>query len=128
MGKGRIKRIVGHISHEVAEKYKLYEYEGEEIIQSLDFYSHVNKHIGEFESLDNFHEVLSNINDIIANPFFVYYDADKKSLQYFYELNEWCCVVVKLRLRKNKDTYVATAYPISKDKIDRYKEKSYIIK
>ena len=33
----------------------------------------------------------------------------------------------KLTLIKNKDTYVATVYPISKTKIDKYIEQSYIV-
>ena len=38
MSKKRIQKVVGKISHEIAEKYKLFDYEGKEIIQSMDFY------------------------------------------------------------------------------------------
>ena len=41
MGKGKIKKIVGRISDEVVEKYKLYDYRDKEIVQSLDLYLHV---------------------------------------------------------------------------------------
>lgn len=127
MGKGRIQKIVGRISHDVAEKYKLYEYENQEIIQSLDFYKHVQKHIEEFDSVDSYNNTITNIDKIIQEPYFVYYEKQKHSLHYFYEINEWCCVIVKLKLKKNKEHYVSTAYPVSKNKIDKYKEKSYII-
>lgn len=127
MGKSRINKIVGKISDEVVEKYKLYDYRNKEIIQSLDLYIHVAKHAKEFESVDSFNHTLSSIPEIILKPYFVYYDSSRNSLLYFKELDENVCIVVKLNLRKNKDSYVATVYPISKTKIDKYKELSYIV-
>lgn len=127
MGKGRINKIVGRISDDVVEKYKLYDYRNKEIVQSLDLYVHVAKHAKEFESVDSFNHTLSNISEIIENPYFVYYNPSKNSLLYFKEIDENVCAVVKLNLRKNKDSYVATVYPVSKNKIDKYKELSYIV-
>ena len=127
MGKGHIKKIVGRISDDVVEQYKLYDYREMEIIQSLDLYSHVHKHIHEFKSVDSYNNAVLNIDKIIQNPYFVYYEKEKNSLHYFAEVDEFTCVIVKISLKKNKDTYVSTIYPISKEKIDRYKEKSYIV-
>lgn len=127
MGKSRINKIVGKISDEVVERYKLYDYRNKEIIQSLDLYIHVAKHAKEFESVDSFNHTLSSIPEIILKPYFVYYDSSRNSLLYFKEVDENVCIVVKLNLRKNKDSYVATVYPISKTKIDKYKELSYIV-
>lgn len=127
MGKGRINKIVGRISDDIIEKYKLYDYRNREIIQSLDLYVHVAKHAKEFESVDSFNHTLSNISEIISNPYFVYYEPSRNSLLYFKEIDENVCVVVKLTLRKNKDSYVATVYPINKNKIKKYIELSYIV-
>lgn len=127
MGKKRIVKIVGKISHEVAEKYNLYEFENQEIVQSLDLYAHVLKHIKEFDSVDSYNNAILNIEKIIKDPYFVYYDRKRKSLQYFKEIDENVCAVVKLKLREKDDNYVATVYPVSKNKIDKLKAKSYII-
>ena len=127
MRKGKINKIVGRISDEVVDKYKLYDYRDKEIVQSLDLYLHVAKHVPEFESVDSYNHTMSNISEIISNPYFVYHDPHKNSLLYFKEIDEDVCVVVKLNLRKNKDTYVATVYPISKNKIQKYVEQSYIL-
>ncbi len=127
MGKGRIVKIVGRISDEIIEKYKLYDYRNMEITQSLDLYLHVAKHVPEFESVDSYNHTMSNIPEIISDPYFVYYEPHKNSLLYFKEIDENVCVVVKLNLRKNKDTYVSTVYPISKQKIQKYVEQSYIL-
>ena len=127
MRKGRINKIVGKISNEIVERYKLYDYKNKEIIQSLDLYVRVAKHAKEFESVDSFNHTLSNVSKVILEPYFVYYDSSRNSLLYFKEIDENVCVVVKLNLRKNKDTYVATVYPISKNKIQKYIEQSYIV-
>ena len=127
MVKKRINKIVGRISKEVAEKYNLYEFEGQEIIQSLDLYAHTIKHVKEFQSIDSYNNALLNIEKILKKPIFVYYDKTKKSLQYFCEIDEDVCAVVKLKIKKNGENYVATVYPVNKSKITKLKEKSYII-
>lgn len=127
MIKKRISKIVGRVSDEIVEKYKLYDYRNVEIVQSLDLYVHIAKHIPEFESVDSYNHTMSSISEILADPYFVYYEPKKNSLLYFKELLENICVVVQLNLRKNKDTYIATVYPISKYKIQKYIEKSYIL-
>lgn len=127
MGRNKINKIVGKISDDIVEKYHLYEYRNKEIIQSLDLYIHVAKHAKEFESVDSYNHTLNSIPEIISNPFFVYYDPHKNSLSYFKKIDENVCAVVKLNLRKNKDNYVATVYPISKHKVERLIEQSYIV-
>lgn len=127
MGKGKIKKIVGRISSEVIERYKLYDYRNTEIVQALDLYVHIAKHAEEFESVDSYNHAVASIPEIISDPTFVYYDQYRNSLLYFKKIDENVCLVVKLNLRKNKDTYVATLYPISENKIQKYIEQSYII-
>lgn len=117
MAKGRIKKVVGKISDEIVEKYNLYDYRNMEIIQSFDLYQHIQKHIYEFESIDSYNHTISNIPKIISEPLFVYYDSERNSLLYFKKIDENICVVVKLNLRKNKDTYISTIYPLSEAKI-----------
>lgn len=128
MGKKRINKIVGRISHEVANQYDLQEYENQEIVQLLDLYQHIHKHISEFATIDNYNNAIFNIESIIKNPYFVNYEKDRNSLLYYKEIDEFVCVVVKLNLRKNKDNYVSTIYPISKTKIEKIKEKNLIEK
>ena len=128
MGKKKICKIVGKISHEIAKEYNILEYDGKEIVQSLDLYAHTYKHIGEFETIDSYNNAILNLENILSNPYFVYYESDRNSLLYFKEIDEYVCAVVKLNLRKNKDTYVATVYPINKNKIEKYKNKALIEK
>ena len=120
--KKRVIKVVGTISDKIVEKYLLHDYHGKRIVQSLDLYIHISKHILEFKSVDSYINTISSIPDILLNPYFVYFDKDRKSLLYFKKINQSICVVVKLVLRKNKDCYVATIYPISDIKVKRYME------
>ena len=120
----RICKIVGIVSEEVVKRYNLYDYRNTKIVQSLDLYQHVSKHIKEFKSVDSFNRAIFNIEKIIANPYFVYYDSLRNSLLYFNKIDENVCVVVRL----NKDNYVASIYQVNMHKILRLKEQSYIKK
>lgn len=120
-------KIVGIISDDVVYRYHLYEYRNQVIVQSLNLYIHVAKHAKEFKNIESYNNTLNNIPDIIKNPLFVYYDPHKNSLMYFKEIDENVCAVVKLKLRENKDNYVATVYPISKNKVEKLIEQSYIV-
>ena len=126
MAKGGYTKIIGKISNEVIEKYKLYDYRNKNIVQSLDLYVHIAKHVKEFKSIDSYHNTISNIENIISDPFFVYYNKKRNSLLYFKKIDEEVCVVVKLILRENKDSYVASIYPVSENKIQKCIEQSYI--
>ncbi len=127
MVKGNIDKKVGTISDEVVERYKLYEYRNANIMQPLSLYIHIAKHVKEFLSVDSFNNTIANIPQIIKEPSFVYHDSNRKSLLYFKEIDETVCVVVKLNLRKNKNPYVATIYPVNERKIKKLKELSYIL-
>ena len=126
MSKKKITKIVGYLSEEIMEKYNLYEYKNKPIVQSLDLYVHIEKHISDFKSVDSFNYTVSNIDKIIKEPQFVFFEKDRNSLLYYKKLDENVCVVVKLRLRDNKDSYVASVYPVSEYKIQKMIEKSYI--
>lgn len=125
MGKGKITKVVGTLSKEVIDNFKLYNFENVEILQSMDLFLHVIKHREEFKSIDSYNNALLSISKIISNPRFVYYDKKRNSLLYFKEIDENVCVVVKLNIRKNY-IYVASIYPVSENKILRYMELSYI--
>ncbi len=126
MGKGRIKKVVGQINDEVVDRYELYDYRGRDVIQSMDLYIHIAKHRNEFQSIDSYNNTLSNIENIIAKPNFVYYEKQRNTLLYFKKIDENVCVVVRLELRANKDCFIASIYPVSESKITRLKEQSYI--
>lgn len=50
----------------------------------------------------------------------------KKETHYYKKLDENICIVIKLMLRKNKNCYIATIYPVSEQKINKIIEQSYI--
>ena len=79
MSNKRITKIVGYINEDIIEKYNLSEYTGRPIVQSLDLYAHIQKHLKDFKSVDSFNYAVSNIDKIIKNPDFVYNEKNKQS-------------------------------------------------
>lgn len=126
MASKRFEKKIGYINEDIIEKYNLYEYAKKPIVRSLDLYAHIEKHKNDFKSKESYDFSIENIDNIILNPDFVYYEKDRKSLMYFKKLYENVCVVVKLKLRENKNSYVASMYPISEQKLQKIIEKSYM--
>ncbi len=133
MSTGAIKKVVGKINidvidKDIVDKYDLKVYQNTAIIQDMNLYLHTYKHLKEFKTIDNYNYAIFNIDKIIKDPYYVFYDNEKKSFLYFKEMNEDVCAVVKLNIKKNKDTYVSTLYPINKNKIQKYKNKELMDK
>jgi hypothetical protein len=114
-------RTVGVISHAVAERFKLYEYENKHIVQSSNLCKHTVKHKSEFKNVDSYYLAFNSIPRIIAKLTFVFYDERRESLLYFKKIEENVCVVVKLSLSKN--IYVATMYPVGIRKMQKLMHK-----
>ena len=133
MSTGAIKKVVGKINidvidKDIVDKYDLKVYQNTAIIQDMNLYLHTYKNLKEFKTIDNYNYAIFNIDKIIKDPYYVFYDNEKKSFLYFKEMNEDVCAVVKLNIKKNKDTYVSTLYPINKNKIQKYKNKELMDK
>lgn len=114
-------KIVGYISKQIAVKNDIKEYIDKEILQSTKLDIHTNKHASDFITLDSYHNTLMNIDKIIKDPYYVEYDSDRDSLKYYGKLNQYVCVVVKIK--EKREIYVSTFYPQSKEKIDKLKNK-----
>ncbi len=121
----RDSKQVGMITEKVAERHHLHEYVNRPIMQSLDFYVHIAKHIKDFKNVDNYMTILKKIPDVLKKPEFTFYDKNRQTILYFGKINEVVCYVVKLNVRKDY-CFLATLYPISQNKLDKYKEKSYL--
>lgn len=116
---------VGKITKNIAENHQLSEYENRPIMQSLDLYVHITKHIKDFKSVDNYMNALENIPNVLKTPEFTYYDKEKKTILYYGITSEYVCYVVKLNISRDY-CYLASLYPISRKKLEKYKEKSYL--
>lgn len=123
MAKRDLKQV-GTITEQIAIEHKLRQYTDRPIMQSLDFYCHITKHIKEFKCPENYMNALNNISNILSNPEFTVYDKDRGTLLYYGKLDDNVCYVVKLNLDKDY-SYLASLYPISEKKMERQKERKY---
>ena len=91
-------------------------------MQSTQLDVHTRKHANDFFDIDSYHNTLVNIDKIIARPYHVEYDEVKKSIKYYGKVDQYVCVVVKIQ--DKKELFVSTFYPLSKEKIDKLKNKN----
>ncbi len=120
-------KTVGKITEKIAFYHNMSELVDRPIVQSLDFYVHIAKHVKEFQTSENYMNALNNIANALNNPEFTYFDKKKGSLLYYAKINEITCYVVKLNI-KNDYCYSASLFPVSLKKLERKKEESYIRK
>lgn len=120
----KILKQVGIITEQIATEHKLKQYTDIPIMQSLDFYCHIAKHIKEFKCPENYMSALNNISNVLSNPEFTVFDKTRKTLLYYGKLGDNTCYVVKLNLDKDY-SYLASLYPISEKKMTRQKERKY---
>lgn len=118
-------KIVGKITEEIANRHNMSDYKNRPIVQSLDFYIHIAKHVKEFKSVDNYILALDNIEHVLKEPEFTFYDKTRESILYYGVTNDNVCYVIKLNLSKDS-CYLASLYPISKKKLERQRERSYL--
>lgn len=114
---GNVCKLVGYILEQAIISSELSEHLNKPILQSLKLYKHTVKHVEDFKNVDSYNNTMSNIDKIISDPYFIYYDKEKHSLRYYRLLDEFVCVIVKLSNKKR--LYVYTVYPVGKDKIQK---------
>lgn len=120
-------KLVGKITEQIASDHKISELANRPIVQSLDFYVHITKHIKQFKNVENYMKAIENIPEVLTNPEFTYYDKERETILYYAKINEATCYVVKLNLTTDY-CYLASLYPISLKKLEKKKEESYIRK
>ncbi len=116
---------VGIITKNIADKHNLYEYNQRPIMQSLDFYVHIAKHVKDFKNVDNYITALNAISDVLSTPEFTFYDKKRQTILYYGVTTEIVCYVVKLNIDKDY-CFLASLYPISQNKLEKIKERSYM--
>lgn len=85
-----------------------------------DRINHCLEHISEYDNEKDFYYTLNNLDKIIKNPDYVYYDCNKKGLEYFKKLNG--NILVAVRINDGYELKIKSFYPVTKSKIQRKKK------
>ena len=120
-------KLVGKITEQIASNHKISELANRPIVQSLDFYIHIAKHVKQFKNVESINKAIDNIPNVLAKPEFTYYDKEKECLLYYAKLDDYTCYAINLNLTTDY-CYLASLYPISLKKLEKKKEESYIRK
>lgn len=117
-----MKRILGKVSKEVAEKWEIYDYENKTIVIYPDKKEHAKeRHLNDYEKEEDYYYVMDSLEEIINNPDYVFYDKSKKGLEYYKKVK--VNVLVAVRVVPGKELKVKSVYPVEPEKIENRKKK-----
>lgn len=123
----KIKRILGTISDEIIKQWGLDDYKDKKIIIYPDAKEHSEeKHKTQYENEEEYYFVMDSLENIIKNPDYVYYDKNKKGLEYFKKFKN--NVMVAVRVNEGKELKVKSVYPVTEIKITNRKKKEEMLK
>nr|DAU67740.1 MAG TPA: nuclease [Caudoviricetes sp.] len=119
-----MKRILGKVTKEIADKNNISEYANKKIVLYDNDRRHCAKHKEEFGDIKTFHYVMDNLEDIIANPDYVFYVKNKNTLEY-YKIYGFG-ITVRVKVEPGNELKVKTVFTVTKNKIDnRIKREAY---
>lgn len=125
-----MKRVLGRVTKEIADKFNLEDYKNKAIVMYDDARRHCyNKHLEEFGDSKTFHYIMDNLEDIICNPDDVFYIKNKETLEYYktYAFG----ITVRVKVVPGKELKVKTVFKVKRTKVENRKqneiENQYII-
>lgn len=114
--------LLGYVSEAVANYWEIPEQKLKPIIQGKDWLNtHGKKHKFEFKSEYSYNQSIANLQNIIQNPNYVFYNKEENGLEFYKKIIEDVTVVV--RVTGKKKLYLATIYPSSSTKLKNRKIK-----
>ncbi len=115
-------KYIGTLKEEIAEYWKISEHKNKPILIYTDRKQHViENHLKDFNSLEEIENIFNNLNIVIKNPDYVYYNSKTKGLEYYKKMDSDICVAV--RINSGKVLKVKSFYPVKMSKIENRKKK-----
>ena len=118
-----MKQILGKVEKEIAIKCGIPEYAGKKIVLYPNDKRHCEKrHLQDFANKKHFYYTMSNLDYIIANPDFVYYNAKNDILEYYKNIGQ--DISIRIRVENGPELRIKTFFPVEEDKIEERKVKA----
>lgn len=119
-----MKRILGKVTKEIAERNNISEYANKKIVLHDNDRRHCAKHKNEFGDSKTFHYVMDNLENIIAEPDHVFYIKNKNTLEYYKTFGFG--VTVRVKVEPGNELKVKTVFKVTQDKIEnRIRKEAY---
>lgn len=116
-----MRRVLGKVNKNIADKWYLDKYANKNIVFYDDRLEHCKEHINNYEKEEDFYYVYENLDKIIKSPDYVYYDVDKKGLEYYKKIKG--NILVAVRIKEGSELKVKSFYPVTDTKVDNRQKK-----
>ena len=109
-------KYVGILEEKIANECGIPEHKNKPILVYKDRVDHViDHHLKDFENEENILNAYNNIHNVIKKPDYYFYNKKTRGLEYYKNLSDNLCVVV--RINPGKVLKVRSWYPPNKNKI-----------
>ena len=109
-------KFLGVLKEEIAEYWNIKEHKNKPILVYEDRKKHViDNHLKDFGSIKEIEDVYDSLHNIIKNPDYVFYNTEKRGLEYYKRMKDEVCVAV--RINAGKFLKVKSWYPANKAKL-----------
>lgn len=118
-----MKQILGKVDKEIAIKCGIPDYAEKKIVLYPNDKKHCEKrHLSDFANKKHFYYAMSNLDYIIADPDFVYYNKKKDTLEYYKDIGQ--DISIRIRVENGPELKIKTFFPVEKAKIEDRKIKA----
>lgn len=117
-----MKKVIDLLSEKIAKEKGIEKHAGKRIVQYDVLFEHISKHVKEYISIESYECTINNISTVIKNPDYIFYNEEKRGLEFYKNLMEKVCVVVQIV--NKRELPIASVYPVTDTKISnrKYKE------
>lgn len=118
-------KYVGFLKPEIAEYWGIKEHKNKPILVYDDIKEHVlARHTKDFGKEKDVEYIYNSLSEIIKKPDYVYYDSEKKGLEYYKNISPNVCVAV--RVNSGKVLKIKSWYPVKQSKINNRRKKELL--
>ncbi len=120
-----MKKVLGIISDEIIKKWDIQSHKDKKIVIYDSAIIHAKtRHLHQYKRKKDYYYTVRMLSIIIRKPDYVFYDKNKKGLEYYKRLNEY--ILVAVRVDDGKELKVKSFYPVKESKINNRKKKETI--
>ena len=91
-----MKIYICRLNSRICNNKELNEHKGKSIVLDNNLFKHISKHKKEYISTKSYNKTLKNIDLIIKNPDYVFYNKNRNGLEFYKHILEKLCVVVQI--------------------------------
>lgn len=115
------KKVLGYLGEDLCNKFNITQFKNKKIVVYADRYIHFEKHKYEYKNLESYQKTINSLQQLIANPNFIYFNNNTSGLEFFGKVDEDVLVAIRADVSAH-ELKVKSVYPVNQQKINSRKK------